>query len=108
MRSESIPVREAVVQAGLPTLSAAMRRSRLITPAAQGKVKTKNIDLYSILYGGELKHNLDMKPGDVLYVPATVMAKIIRVINPVTAAVGVAASAPSEVGSARQAVNYAK
>jgi polysaccharide export outer membrane protein len=92
MRSESIPVREAVVQAGLPTLSAAMRRCRLITPSQDGKAKTKNIDLYAILYGGNLKNNMEMKPGDVLYVPATVMAKIMRVINPVAAPVSTAAS----------------
>ncbi len=85
MRSDSILVREAVVEAGLPTLAAAMRRCRLITPDKNGKVKTKQVDVYSLLYGGDLKRNLEMRAGDVLYVPATVMAKIVRVINPVTA-----------------------
>ncbi len=85
MRADSIPIREAVVEAGLPTLAAAMRRCRLITPDKNGNAKTKTVDLYSILYGGNLKYNLEMRPGDVLYVPATVMAKIARVINPVTA-----------------------
>ena len=85
MRSDSILVREAVVEAGLPTLAAAMRRCRLITPDKKGNAKTKSVDLYSILYGGNLKRNLEMRAGDVLYVPATVMAKIVRVINPVTA-----------------------
>jgi len=85
MRADSIPVREAVVEAGLPTLAAAMRRCRLITPTSKGKAKTKEVDLYSILYGGNLKNNLEMHAGDVLYVPATVMAKIVRIINPVTA-----------------------
>ena len=103
MRSESIPVREAVVQAGLPTLAAAMRRCRLITPDKNGKAKTKSVDLYSILYGGDLKRNIDMYPGDVLYVPATIMAKIIRVVNPVTSTVGLASSGPNEVSSARTA-----
>jgi len=103
MRSESIPVREAVVQAGLPTLSAAMRRCRLITPDSNGKIKTKSVDLYSLLYGGDLKRNIDMRPGDVLYVPATIMAKIIRVINPVTSTVGLASSGPSEASTARTA-----
>ncbi|MBU2541273.1 MAG: polysaccharide export protein [Candidatus Omnitrophica bacterium] len=92
MRSENIPVREAVVQAGLPTLAAAMRKCELITPSENGKGKKKKVDLYSILYGGELKKNIEMKPGDVFYVPATVMAKIMRVINPVVAPVGTAAS----------------
>lgn len=84
MRSDSISVRDAVVNAGLPTLSAAMRRCRIITPAKNGRVKTREIDIYAILYGGNLKYNIDMHPGDVLYVPATMMAKVMRVINPVT------------------------
>ena len=103
MRSENIPVREAVVQAGLPTLSAAMRRCRLVTPDKNGKVRTKSVDLYSILYGGDLRRNIDMRPGDVLYVPATIMAKIIRVINPVTSTVGLAAAGPSDASTARTA-----
>lgn len=85
MRSEAIPVREAVVQAGLPTLAAAMRRCRIVTPDKDGKAKTKNVDLYSLLYGGNLKQNIEMHPGDVLYVPATIMAKIVRIVNPITA-----------------------
>jgi len=103
IRSENIPVREAVVQAGLPTLSAAMRRCRLVTPDKNGKVRTKSVDLYSILYGGDLRRNIDMRPGDVLYVPATIMAKIIRVINPVTSTVGLAAAGPSDASTARTA-----
>lgn len=103
MRSETIPVREAVVQAGLPTLSAAMRRCRLITPTDKGNPKIKDVDLYSLLYGGDLKKNIEMRPGDVLYVPATVMAKVVRIINPVTSAVGVASSGPEGVNSGRAA-----
>lgn len=85
MRSEKMTVREAVIEAGLPTLAAAMRRCRVITPDKNNRVKIKEIDLYSILYCGNLKQNIEMKPGDVLYVPSTVMAKIGRLINPVTA-----------------------
>lgn len=85
MKTESIPVREAVVEAGLPTLAAAMRRCRLITPDKSGKARTRSVDLYTILYGGNLKNNLDMHPGDVLYVPATLMAKFMRIFNPITA-----------------------
>lgn len=96
MRSDSIPVREAVVEAGLPTLAAAMRRCRLVTPDNNGRVKTKTVDLYSILYGGNLRYNLEMHPGDVLYVPATIMAKIFRVISPVTSTVSTVASGPAD------------
>ena len=66
-------------------MAAAMRRCRLVTPTDNGTTKTQSVDLYSILYGGKLENNLTMHPGDVLYVPATIMAKIVRVINPVTA-----------------------
>lgn len=104
MRSESIPVREAVFEAGLPTHAAAMRKCQLITPAAEGKVKVKPVDLYSILYTGNLRKNITMQPGDVLYIPSTVMAKVIRVINPVSSAIGVTASAPENVSTGRTAV----
>jgi len=104
MQAETIPVREALVQAGLPTLSAAMRRCRLITPDKTGKAKIKDVDVYSLLYGGDLTKNLDMHAGDVLYVPATVMAKIVQVINPVTSAVGVSSTGPTSADGARSAV----
>ena len=104
MRSETIPVREAVFEAGLPNASAAMRKCQLITPSAKGTPKVKNVNLYSILYGGNLKRNIDMHPGDVLYVPSTIMAKIIKVINPVASTVGIAASGPDSAATGRTAV----
>jgi len=104
MKSDSVSVREAVVNAGLPTLAAAMRRCRLITPDKTGNAKTKSVDLYSVLYGGNLQLNIDMHPGEVLYVPATVMAKIVRVINPITSAVGITTSGPSDVSAAKSAL----
>lgn len=105
MRSETIPVREAVVQAGLPTQSAAMRKCRIITPDKNGKVKTRAVNLYSVLYGGELRYNYEMQPGDILYVPCTVMAKLIRMINPVTATVSGAAAGPTGVSSGKSAIS---
>jgi len=88
MRSDKIPVREAVVQAGLPTLSASMRKTRLIHPDTSGKPEYKTVDLYKLVYEGDLSINVDMTPGDVLYVPATLFAKIVRIINPIAAPVG--------------------
>jgi len=87
MQSEAIPVREAVFQAGLPTTSAAMRKCRLITPKVDGSAIVKSVDLYAVLYAGNLKKNINMHPGDVLYVPSTMMAKIIRVISPAASTV---------------------
>jgi polysaccharide export outer membrane protein len=97
MRSDTIPVREAVVQAGLPTVSSSMRRTQLITPDVKGRPKSKYIDLYKLLYEGNLKLNVDMKPGDVLYVPSTFFAKVFRIISPVAAPVGTAASTATSV-----------
>lgn len=109
MRSETMPVREAVVQAGLPTLSAAMRKCKIVTPDANGRIKERTVDLYSLLYGGNLRLNYDMRAGDVLYVPSTVMAKIIRIINPVTATVNGVANGPSSISTGKSAItNLAK
>lgn len=104
MKSDRITVREAVVSAGLPSVTAAMRRCRLITPAKNGKVKTRTVDLYTVLYGGDLRRNLEMQAGDVLYVPATIMAKVVRVISPVTATVGVSSAGPESASTGREAV----
>lgn len=92
MRSETTTVREAVVAAGLPTIAAAMRKCVLITP---DKIKPKKrlVNVYAILYGGNLKKNLEMKSGDTLYIPSTVMAKVFRTIAPITAPVTEAAEA---------------
>ncbi len=94
IKSETITVRDAVVNSGLPTYSAAMRKCSLITPDKSGKVKNKPVNIYAILYIGDLRKNIDMFPGDVLYVPSTVMAKIIRVVSPVATTVGLASSGP--------------
>jgi uncharacterized RmlC-like cupin family protein len=101
MKSDTITVREAVVSAGLPTLSAAMRKCRIVTPDKAGRAKVRSVDLYSVLYGGNLKYNYEMHAGDVLYVPSTVMAKLIRIINPVTSTVSGAASGPDAAQTGR-------
>lgn len=95
IKSETISVRDAVVNSGLPTYSAAMRKCSLITPDKSGKVKNKPVNIYNILYVGDLRRNIEMYPGDVLYVPSTVMAKLIRIISPVATTVGLASS-PAE------------
>lgn len=91
MKANCIDVREALVQAGLPTDSASMRRCRLISPSADKKNQYKDVNVYELLYGGDLKENIMMQPGDVLYVPATIIAKLIRVVQPVTNAASSAA-----------------
>ena len=93
MRGNTVTVREALVQSGLPTFSAAADGTRLITPNQTGKQNYVKVNAQKLLYDGDLSENLDMQPGDVLYVPATIIAKIIRVISPVTGLAGTAAGA---------------
>jgi polysaccharide export outer membrane protein len=97
MKGNTVSVREALVQAGLPTLGAAMRRCRLITPDYKHGNKYKDVNVYSLLYEGDLTCNLTMEPGDVLYVPATVIAKILHVISPVTTAASNTAGAVAPI-----------
>lgn len=100
MRSDYITTSEAIVLAGLPTQAAAMRKAKIITPGVRGAVVRK-LNLYALLYEGNLKENLIMYPGDYLYVPSTVLAKFIRIFTPVATTIGLAAGPTSDVGNAR-------
>jgi len=93
MRGDTITVREALVQAGLPLLTGKLTQSRLITPSNTGKAERKTVNIHKLLYEGDLRENLVMQPGDTLYVPPTFMAKALRVIQPVTAPISAAGSA---------------
>ncbi|MFC1632430.1 polysaccharide biosynthesis/export family protein [Candidatus Omnitrophota bacterium] len=95
MRGNTVTIREALVQSGLPTGAASMRKCRLITPDQAGEDNYVKVDIYKLLYEGDLRENLDMQPGEVLYVPATALAKMLRVFSPVTNAVGQAAGVAS-------------
>jgi polysaccharide biosynthesis/export protein len=99
MRSETTTVKDAIVEAGLPMISAAMRKCRVITPAKDGRVKTRSVDVYAILYGGNLRKNIELHPGDTLYVPSTIMAKTFRVIAPITDPVTSAAGAQTGINT---------
>ncbi len=97
MRGDTITVREALVQAGLPLLSAKTKESRLITPSASGKPDRKNVNVHKLLYEGDLRENFVMNPGDTLYVPPTFLAKTMRVIQPVTQPINAAGSTGRKV-----------
>ncbi len=93
MRGDAITVREALIRAGLPLLSAKASKSKIITPSARKKPTIRPVNVNKLLYEGDLRENLVMKPGDTLYVPATMMTKVMRVIQPVTNPVVTAAGA---------------
>ncbi len=90
MRGNTITVREALIQASLPMLTAKTTKSRLITPTDKGKPKMIPVNIHKLLFEGDLRENFVMNPGDTLYVPPTIMAKALRVIQPVAAPINAA------------------
>ncbi|HSV43216.1 MAG TPA: polysaccharide biosynthesis/export family protein, partial [Candidatus Bathyarchaeia archaeon] len=91
MRGDTMSVRDALVQAGLPRLSGVTKKSRLIKPSDDGRPNKKYINVYALIYEGDLRENDMMEPGDILYIPPTFLTKVMRAISPVAAPVGQAA-----------------
>lgn len=97
MRGDTITVREALLLAGLPLLTAKVEKTKLFTPSAAGTPDQKNVDLKKLLYKGDLRENIVMKPGDTLFVPPTAMTKVMRTIQPVAAPITTATGAGRSV-----------
>jgi len=98
MRGDTITVREALVQAGLPLLTGVTKRSRLITPSKNAKTReSQDVNVYALIFQGDLSQNKIMKPGDVLFVPPTFLTKTIRTLRPVAAPIGTATGAARDV-----------
>ncbi len=93
MEGDTMTVHEALVEAGLPLLSAKTNAGRLITPSNTGTPLVRKVNVEKLLYQGDLRENLVMQPGDTLYVPPTFLAKTMRVIQPVAQPIGTAAGA---------------
>ncbi|MBI5415450.1 MAG: polysaccharide export protein [Candidatus Omnitrophica bacterium] len=91
MQGDTMTVHEALVEAGLPLLSAKTNAGRVITPSNTGSPVIRKVNVEKLLYHGDLRENLVMQPGDTLYVPPTFLAKTMRVIQPVAAPIGTAA-----------------
>lgn len=91
MEGDTMTVHEALVEAGLPLLSAKTNGSRVITPSNTGNPIVRKVNVEKLLYQGDLRENLVMQPGDTLYVPPTFLAKTMRIIQPVAQPIGAAA-----------------
>ena len=97
MKGDTMTVREALVQAGLPLLSGKLKDARLITPDDTGKAAMKKVNVHNLLYQGDLRENLVMNPGDTLYIPPTFLAKTMRIIQPIAAPITTAGGAARNV-----------
>ncbi len=72
---KKLTLRDAVIAAGLPTRNAAIRRVFIIS-ASRKNPHREVVNLYRILYRGELKRNIELEPGDVVYIPKTLVGMI--------------------------------
>ena len=93
MEGDTMTAHEALLEAGLPLLSANTKAGRVITPSNTGTPIIRKVNVNKLLYEGDLRENLVMQPGDTLYVPPTFLAKTMRVIQPVAQPIGTAAGA---------------
>jgi len=100
MHGDTITVRDALLEAGLPLIgSAATDSASLFTPSASGKVIRKRVNVEALLYKGDLRENFILHPGDCLYIPATFLTKAMRVISPVTTPVSQVAGTGAAVAA---------
>jgi len=58
------------------------------------------VNVYALLYEGDLRENYIMEPGDVLYIPPTFLTRTMRALQPITAPISDAA------GTAGKAYGY--
>lgn len=75
MKGNTLSVRDAVLLAGLPMFTANIHRVAVITPDDEDpQVVLVNLD--DILYRGIMRHNLELKPGDIVVVHRHLLAKV--------------------------------
>jgi len=80
----NLTLMEALYRAGLPLEGvAAMRRVILIKPHKTNP-KYRAINVFDILYYGRLQDNVRIEPGDIIYVPKTVLSKFTTMMNQLT------------------------
>ena len=80
LRGETISLRDALVDAGLPTDAAALRRTYVIKPHRYTP-SYKKVDLVKLLFEGKLQQNLDLVAGDLVVVPTTVPSEINKALS---------------------------
>jgi len=74
MRDSVVTLRDALIESGFRQKTAALVRVHVVTPDSE-EPTCRIIDAASIIYKGKLRHDVVLKPGDVVYVPNTVLDK---------------------------------
>ena len=75
IEGDSIELREAIANAGFPTGLAATWRVYIIQPRPY-RPTYKIVNLYDILYRGKMANNVMVTPGQIIYVPMTILGKL--------------------------------
>ncbi len=75
MEREGLTVRDAIIKAGLPTTYAAASKVHIISPDPK-ETSYQVVNLKRILYKGQIKENLILKPDDIVYVPSLWITKV--------------------------------
>lgn len=92
-----ITLRDAILLAGLPTNFAATKRVYIISSSRKQQTR-RVVNLHRILYRGELKRNIELIPGDVVYVPRTLLGILNHFLSALLSPLSTA------VSSARRAI----
>lgn len=85
LKNRKLTIRDLMFIAGLPKRgTSAIRRVLVIRQTPEGPVK-RYINVYNILYNGDLRDNIVLSNGDIVYVPMAKHAKIAEVVQQITA-----------------------
>ena len=74
MADSVVTLRDALIESGFRQKTAALGRVHVVTPDPEDPT-CRIIDAAQIIYKGRLRHDVVLKPGDVVYVPNTVLDK---------------------------------
>ena len=93
---KDLTLRDAIILAGLPGRFPATRRVYIISPS-RVRARQRVVDLERVLYRGELKNNVRLNPGDIVYVPQTfwghISTFISTILSPVSSSLPAARAA---------------
>ncbi len=79
MEGDTLLLRDAIIQAGLPTRDAALTRVHVIKSDVE-RPTFKKVNLLNVLYKGKTKDDINLVPDDIIVVPSTVPSEINRAL----------------------------
>ena len=86
IKGRPMTLRDVVFEAGLPTDRAAEWRVWIVRQTPTGQ-SFRHVNLKKILYRGDLTENVLLQPGDIVYVPLTIIDRIVlffsKIFNPI-------------------------